>query len=283
MNRQVRSIPVSAYLSYLALWPACYSLGAYLLGIVSLRLPAPSWPTTAYLLLVAHACYLLDRVKLSDTRQDPADALALPDRALLFARHARPVRAFLVAEFLLACVVGWWISPALSLLPLGALIGVHLYAGRGASPGKPRFKDLPALKSFFISTAHIALIVSVLWGNDHRLIEHPRTSVVLCIVGLWLIVTGDAILCDLDDHDSDALYGTRSLPVLIGNARGLAAAQILVVLGGLLLIAENQQSMLILCAAALWVSIVPTIFIKNRRDLVDARLLPIVLVALLLR
>lgn len=284
MNRSTRTISLASQLSYLALWPACYTMGVYLLGIVALGLSAPDWSTIAFLLIVAHACYLLDRVKLSDDRQDPADAIALPDRALLFARNARLIRVALGVEFITASFVGWYISPALSLVPLGSLVCVHLYAGRAASPCKPRFKDLPALKSFFISSAHIALLVAVLWGNNHNLIEHPRFVVILSIVGLWLIVSGDAILCDLDDHDSDAIYGTRSLPVLIGNKWAWFVAQVMLGFGGVMLFIEGQpKGILIFCALAIWMSGFPTLCIKNRRDLIDARLLPIALMALLLR
>ncbi len=284
MSETTQPIPLLARLSHLALWPACYTLGVYLLGVISLQLPAPDWQTVLYLLLVAHACYLLDRVKLSDDRQDPADAIALPDRALLFAEHSKTIRILLMLELLLAMVSGFLISPLLALIPLGALLGVQLYAGRAACPGKPRFKDLPALKSFFISSAHIALVVAVLWSNDHNLIEHPRAVVLLSIAGLWFIVSGDAILCDLDDHDSDAMYGTRSLPVLLGNKRAWLVAQAMLALGGLMLLANSKPDrLLVFCAAAIWMSGYPTLFIKNRRDLIDARLLPIALIALLLR
>lgn len=284
MKQTSRSIPIIAKLSYMAIWPACYTLGVYLLGILALGLPAPNWRTTAFLLIVAHACYLLDRVKLSDERQDPADAIALPDRALLFAEHSRLIRLGLAVELVLGSVLGWFISPALVLIPLGALLGVHIYAGRGASPGKPRFKDLPALKSFFISSAHIALFVAVLWGNNHNLIEHPRFAMILSIAALWFIVSGDAILCDLDDHDSDAMYSTRSLPVLLGNKRAWLVAQMMLGLGCMMLIALHKSDLLLIsCAAAIWVSGYPTLFMKNRRDLVDARLLPMIMIALLLR
>ncbi|MFG0244443.1 MAG: UbiA family prenyltransferase [Phycisphaerales bacterium JB052] len=284
MSHSSRTIPLRTRLSHLALWPACYTLGIYLLAVLTLDLPAPDWQTVLYLLLVGHACYLLDRVKLSDDRQDPADAIALPNRALLFAERAGAIRIVLLIELLMAMVSGFLISPLLALIPLGALLGVQLYAGRAACPGKPRFKDLPALKSFFISSAHIALVVAVLWGNDHNLIEHPRGVVLLTIAGLWLIVSGDAVLCDLDDHDSDAMYGTRSLPVLLGNKGAWLVAQAMLALGGLMLMAHSKPDRLLMfCAAAIWISGYPTLFIKNRRDLIDARLLPIALIALLLR
>lgn len=279
-----RRIPLPALLSFLAIWPACYTLGVYLLALLTIDRPMPSWQTTAYLLLVAHACYLLDRVKLSDDRQDPADAIALPDRALLFAEHASRIRVLLLVELLAAIVMGYLISPLLALIPLGALLGVQLYAGRAASPGRPRFKDLPALKSFLISSAHIALVVVVLWGNSHNLIEHPRRVVVLSIAGLWLIVSADAILCDLDDHDSDALYGTRSLPVLLGNARAWVLAESMLLVGcGLLMIRTRRPIELLAVSLGVFATTLCTRSMKNRRDLIDARLLPIVLMAMLLR
>lgn len=280
----LRRITLLALLSYMAIWPACYTLGVYLLAVLAIDRPKPSWQTTMYLLLVAHACYLLDRVKLSDDRQDPADAIALPDRALLFAEHAPKVRVLLVLELLSAMVMGYLISPLLALIPFGALLGVQLYAGRAASPGRPRFKDLPALKSFFISSAHIALVIAVLWGNNHNLIEHPRQVVVLSILGLWLIVSADAIMCDIDDHDSDALYGTRSLPVLLGNAHAWVFAESMLLVGCGLLIARTHQPIeLLLVSLAIFASTLTTRTMKNRRDLIDARLLPIVLLAMLLR
>ena len=271
-------------LSALAVWPACYTLGVYLVATLALELETPSGSTVAFLLLIAHICYLLDRVKLSDSRQDPADAIALPQRALLFAERSRLLRMLLIAEAILASIVGWWISTILVLIPLGALFGVHLYAGRAASPGAPRLKDLPALKSFFISSAHIALVVAVLWGNDHNLIEHPRARVLLSIAGLWLVVSADAILCDIDDAQSDALYATLSLPVLLGKARSWALAIFMLLIGSGLLFSINVHDRAILiCVIGLTLSAGATLNMKNRRDLIDARLLPIALFALLLR
>jgi len=284
MTEQIRAIPLMTRLSHIALWPACYTLGVYLLIVYTLELPLPDWATVLFLLLVAHSCYLLDRVKLSDKRQDPADAIALPDRALLFAERSIQIRIMLFVELLIAMLSGFFISPLLVLIPLGALIGVQFYAGRGASPSKPRMKDLPALKSFFISSAHIALVVAVLWGQNHALIGHPEPIVLLSLLGLWLIVSGDAILCDLDDHRSDALYGTRSLPVLLGDTRAWLLAEGLIFLGCAMLLIRNQHPIeIVVVSVFVFASTLPTKRMKNRRDLVDSRLLPIVLLALLMR
>lgn len=284
MNRPGSTIPTSKRLSHLAVWPACYTLGVYVMVVLMLGLPTPDLATVVFVLLVGHGCYLLDRVKISDARQDPADALALPDRALLYTHRSRLIRAWLSIELLLSVVAGYLISPLIALIPLGALLGVHIYAGRGATPGEPRFKDLPALKSFFISSAHLALVVAVLWGNDHNLIEQPRAGVVLGLVALWLLVSADAILCDLDDRHSDAFYGTRSLPVLIGDGSAWILAQLMLMAGVVLMMVRHQEPYLMLgVGLALWISTLPTLRMNNRRDPVDARLLPIVLIALLLR
>lgn len=284
MSTHGRPIPFTTRLSHLALWPACYTPGVYLLSVLALETDPPGAATVGYLLLVGHACYLLDRVKLSDSRQDPADAVALPERAMLYAQRARVFRWVLTLELLAAIVLGAGISPLLGLLPIGAVLGVHLYAGRGASPGRPRFKDLPSLKSFFIATAYLALVIAVLWGNALHPFGEPDARVGVALAGLWLIVCGDAILCDLDDRPSDAFYGTRSLPVLLGHGDAWIVAQLMLMTGIALIVIPHPDPYLMLgVGLALWLSTLPTLHMKNRRDLVDARLLPVVLLALLVR
>jgi 4-hydroxybenzoate polyprenyltransferase len=279
-----RPNPIASILSHLAIYPALYTLGVYLLAILSLGYTTPGTTTIAYILIVAHACYLLDRVKVSDANQDPADALALPDRALFFARNASMIRLLLVLELLVSMPLGYLIAPPLGFVPLGALIGVYLYAGRGASPGDPRFKDLPALKSFFIACAHLALVIATLWGNDHDLLSHPRWVPIASLVGIWMIVSADAILCDLDDIESDAIYQTRSLPVLIGKHPAWVVAIVTLGLGcALLQVRDSMSPAMIVVGVLIWVSALPTRVRKNRRDLIDARLLPIVILGMVMR
>lgn len=284
LTRSNRLNSIASNLSHLALYPAMYTLGVYLLAHLSLNLPVPNSVTIAFILLIANACYLLDRVKLTDARQDPADAIALPDRALFCARYAKFIRALIVLELIIAIVLGFIISPLLALIPLGALIGVYAYAGRAATPGKARLKDLPALKSFFISSAHLALVVAVLWGNDHNLISHPRPSVLWSLSAIWLIVSADAILCDLDDVESDELYQTHSLPVLLGVSRAWQLAIVIMLTGSVCLwITSTETLTTSMISILVVVSVLFTHAMKNRRDLVDARLLPIVLIGLMMR
>lgn len=282
--RTKRLISIASILSHLAIYPAMYTLGVYLFAILALDLTHPNAVTIIFILLVAHACYLLDRVKLSDARQDPADALALPHRTLFCARHAKLIRALIVLELIIAIAFGFIISPVLTLIPLGALIGVYAYAGRAATPGRARLKDLPALKAFFISSAHLALVVVVLWGNEHDLIVYPRTDVLWGLSAIWLIVSADAILCDLDDVESDALYKTRSMPVLLGVTRAWLLALLIMLAGtACLFVARVDTFTMSVLSMFIVVSVVFTHGMKNRRDLVDARLLPIVLIGLMIR
>lgn len=275
---------VMTMLSHLAIYPAVYTLGVYLLAILTLGLEFPSQFTVWFLLALAHACYLIDRVKLTDDRQDPADALALPDRTIFYVRHAPQLRALLCLEFLLASAIGLQIHPLLALIPFGALIGVHMYAGRGATPGRPRLKDYPALKAFLIASAHLALVIAVLWGNGHLMPESPLKVVVPSLVGIWLIISADATLCDLDDRESDSIYATRSLPVLLGSKHAWFVAMAILCVGVLFIsIARVPQAHLTAVAVLLFLTGVPTLQLKNRRDLIDARLLPIVLLGFLLR
>lgn len=279
-----RPNPIASILSHLAIYPALYTLGVYLLAILSLGYTNPGTITIAFILIVAHACYLLDRVKVSDANQDPADALALPDRALFFTRNASIIRLLLALELLVSITLGYLIAPPLAIVPLGALIGVYLYAGRGASPGDPRFKDLPALKSFFIACAHLALVIATLWGNDHDLLSFPRWVTIASLVGIWMIVSADAILCDLDDVESDAIYQTRSLPVLIGRNQAWVVAIMTLGLGcALLQVRDSLPFPMLLVGVLIWVSALPTQIRKNRRDLIDARLLPIVILGMVMR
>jgi len=127
-------------------------------------------------------------------------------------------------------------------------------------------------------------VIAVLWGNDHDLIAHPRAIVLWTLIGIWLIVSADAILCDLDDIHSDAIYATRSLPVLIGAQRAWAVAITAMLIGVLCLFIRHAFSLpLAMVSCLILLSALPTRLRKNRRDLIDARLLPIVLFGMLLR
>lgn len=264
---------------YLAIWPAGYALGVFMLAGELLTNSFPTTLSIVYILLCAHSCYLLDRVKIADHRQDPADAIALPDRAMLFARFAKPIRALITIELVTGAYAGWLIHPLLSLIPIAALFVVHLYAGRAATPSSPRLKDLPAIKAFMIASGHLSLCIAVVWANEHELLADLHLLEIIAIVGVWMIVVGDAILCDIDDHDADMMYSTKSMAVLFGSRAAWLCAIGFITIGAVL-IGFNQPSMIGIGATLIittWVTYKNT----NHRDFVDARLLPIVLIWML--
>lgn len=268
-------------LGYLAIWPAMYSLGVYALALLgtqgTLHLDTLS---TAYILLCAHACYLFDRVKITDRRQDPADAIALPTRSLIFSRFAKPIRVLIGFELIAAMFAGWFIHPLLTCIPLLAMLVVHIYAGRGATPDAPRLKDLPALKAFIIACGHIALFLMVLWSNQQLKLDDIQLMDIIIFIGTWFIVAGDAVLCDVDDLDADRIYRTQSLAVIFGPHLAWLAALGLLSTGSLFITLASESTIQMLAlGATLVLSTIITRNNTNHRDLVDCRLLPIVLLA----
>lgn len=264
---------------YLAIWPAMYSLGVYALAeLVATDSIQLQTKPVLYILLCAHACYLFDRVKITDRRQDPADAIALPTRSLLFSRHALAIRTLIGIELAIAIIIGLKVHPLLSIIPLLAMIVVHVYAGRGATPNAPRLKDLPALKAFIIASAHIALVIMVLTGNSQIEASELLSTHLFGMLGIWFIVAGDAVLCDIDDVESDSIYRTQSLAVILGTYPAWVAALGFLILGAFCISfgshPKNQS-------IAIGVTIVLTTMLTrkntNHRDFVDLRLLPSVL------
>jgi len=267
------------FFGYIAVWPAMYALGVFILGTWLVLGTGVNSDSTVYILLCAHNCYLLDRVKVTDRRQDPADALALPIRAFLFSRFSKPVRWIVGFELLASTLVGWRIHPLLAVIPLISCIVVHLYAGRGASPESPRLKDLPAIKAFMTASGHLALTFAVLWANQHDLLDHASWNMAATIFGLWFIVSGDAVLCDIDDHNADNRYSTKSLSVMLGTRSAWFTALGLIALGSFLIVFNPVAfSASIGIGATLVVTTLATQKNPNHRDFVDVRLLPIVLI-----
>lgn len=256
-----------------------YSLGVY--AITSLAMYGNlelDTRTIAYILLVAHACYLFDRVKFTDHRQDPADAIALPTRAIIFSQHSQLIRALIGIELIAATITGSCIHPLLASIPLMAMLVVHIYAGRGATPDSPRLKDLPILKAFIIAGGHVALVLVVLWSNQLLNIAHIQRTELMINIGVWLIVAGDAVLCDIDDLDADRAYRTQSLAVSYGSQRAWHAAIGFILIGSLLLtLATESVTLMLSVGASLIMTTMMTRHNTNHRDFVDFRLLPIVL------
>ncbi|MGV6814660.1 MAG: hypothetical protein ACWA5W_06580, partial [Phycisphaerales bacterium] len=272
-------------LSHFAIWPTLYALGVYVLLSRSLpdhQLPQ-SFAAIAFIFLCTHASYLLDRVKISDDRLDEADAIALPDRAHTLSSRSNGLRRLILIELLVGSGIGFVLHPILALIPIAALVAIHSYAGRSAHPSRPRLKDLPGCKPFFIATSHVALALVVLWAPQlnraffDQAADRPL-GIIMPTLSIWLIVVGDAMLCDIDDLDTDRAFGTKSFAVLFSKRRAWIIATSLITIGSAGLILDTPHTR--------WVGftlILTTLLTKsnrNHRDFVDARLFPIALLSM---
>lgn len=215
-------------LSYLALWPGLYVAAGvvFILQIAGVRLATPAaMLSVVFAASTGTGTYLLDRVKLRDVWLDPADALAHPARYALLARHSRAVRAGAFVLLGAAAAAGAASpSPWLAGLPLAAAAGVVLYAPRPRGAG-PRVKDVLLVKNLYVSggITGFALLVA-LAGTPPGWIVQAWPALALAAATLFVRVVADAVLCDLDDQESDRAHGTATLPTALGRRRAWRAA-----------------------------------------------------------
>jgi 4-hydroxybenzoate polyprenyltransferase len=220
-------------LGHLAVWVGLYVAGATV-GFARLAgLPmAPAAIGAAF--CTATSVYLVDRVKLRDAWLDRADLEAHPARYAFLTRRTGLVRALAavlgVAGAGLAATLGAW-AP---LLVVAAYGGVFVYAGRRAGTGR-RVKDLLLVKNFAVagSIAGFAGAMAMLGAlaRGWAWTESAPHDLLLGLVFLGGQVLADAVLCDLDDAESDRRFGTATVPAKYG--RGAAWALALAVHAGL--------------------------------------------------
>ncbi|GJQ29622.1 MAG: UbiA family prenyltransferase [Gemmatimonadaceae bacterium] len=197
-----------------------------------------------YAWCTALLAYLLDRVKLRDAWLDPADRAAHPARfAFLFARR-RAARLLMAGAGCVSLVTGWMLHPTPPIAAAGTfatIAGVLLYAGRPRPPtagGWGRVKDRFVIKNLFVGVgiAGFAVLIVCLaaarregagvGGGDAASISEvfthaPRPPLLLALTFAYLTlrIYADAVLCDIDDEDSDRAHGTRTLPTRFGGDR----------------------------------------------------------------
>ncbi|MBL4591762.1 MAG: hypothetical protein JKY96_07360 [Phycisphaerales bacterium] len=266
--------PVIRIPGHLALWPTLYTLGVLILAEKLIMATTPQWAPLCFVAFCAHGCYLLDRVKTSDARLDPADLLAQPKRYEFIHKHTRILRPIILLDLVLAIAASIVFNPMLAWVPLAALWGVHLYAGRRPDPSRPRLKDLPALKAFFIAGAHLALALATILGEHGYGSLADSSGLFFTVLAMGAIVFGDAVLCDLDDQQSDEQFQTRSIPVLVGHKSAwlLAIGSHVLALSLLMLSVGWTPALSIVGGTLLFTNGVFTL-LRRQRDAVDARLL----------
>ena len=283
-------IRVVAIFGHLAGWAVLYSLGiAIMLGELLNDPITP--PALIYVALCAHSGYLLDRIKFRDADLDPADLMADPLRHAYLRNHARLLRIVMWIEWALAIGVGFQITPLLGAFVLSGIAAGYLYSGW--KPGKvARLKDVAGLKAVMVSCAVLGLCAAAVLGE--RILEEgphvwPDAMVIVCtLVGMGLVVFGDAVICDLDDRVSDGRFNTKSLPVMVGSRiAGFVGGGILL-LGGMVIvvggISHDDLQLRIVFTAILVISGLGILRWGSawggRRDWIDGRMLVIALCTL---
>lgn len=252
-----------------AVWPGLYAAGLY--WMLSLTVGAAAgWRARLFVFLVAQACYLLDRVKLSTGRMDPADAAAQPERQRALGAWQGVARGFIVVELAAASVVGRTVNAWLIGVPAVGAAAVVWYAGRPAG-GTARPKDRLWAKGLLIATAHTALAALVLRCDTGAARSGP-VWIAGCAAAWWLVL-GDSVACDLDDLEADRAFGTRTVPVAAGRraAWGLIAACYGVCVLAVLAATDGTGSRLF--AAGIVLTGLAAGALPERRDFIDARLI----------
>ena len=229
-----RWMRAAAVPGHLALWTGLYSASALLCLVQTTGVPADVFSRRAvagYLCAWATATsvYLLDRVKLSDRRLDPADAQAKPERYAFLHSRRCAIRAAAAVLALIGLVCGWLVHPLCVALVLGAFVGILIYAGHPpghVSGRRRRLKDLFIIKNLSVAgsiTAFAAGIALLAAYSDRRPNSAgPSLNAAEFLGGALLLlgrVAADAALCDIDDEAADRRYGTQTLPTRLGRER----------------------------------------------------------------
>jgi len=183
----------------------------------------PAWSLSILLIAtIAWMAHLLDRAKPLAALDDPADSIANPLRDAFVRRHRLALNVFATALGLIACFFAILLDPWLVVLvPLG-VISVVIYGARKTESRRTRPKDVLIVKNALTGLAYATLIGCVLFAGVPGVIDQSMPWIALGLVA-WL-VTGDAMLSDVDDTPADAMFGTRTVSVLAGRRWAIATA-----------------------------------------------------------
>jgi 4-hydroxybenzoate polyprenyltransferase len=183
----------------------------------------PGADVLAFAFLTAMATYLLDRVKLCDADLDPADTMSHPARAAFMRRHSGLLRGVVLLASMGAVAVAFVRAPLDAVLVPLALGGVLFYARSRERHGW-RLKDVLELKNLSVAGGITSFALFLLLVHDGAPVRQTFLDAALPAVFLFQNVFADALLCDVDDRESDARYGTNTIPVRFGERRAVAAA-----------------------------------------------------------
>lgn len=280
-----------AGLGHLALWAALYQVGALvvagaLLG-VDLLGSGSGWAAMGGVGLVAMSTYLKDRIKLRSRHLDPADPVAHPSRAAFLRANALRVRALMVTALVAGSAMLGVVHPVLTLVGPAAWIGVIWY-GRPRAGDARRPKDRLIVKNGIVALTIGGMVWTVALVERGAGVHWAPAAWVLAAVVAQVFC--DAIVCDIDDHEADARFGTRTISVVWGNAAAwgyAASAQLLAIVLALKATMENEVGSLpaLILGAGGIAGLILTHALPagTRRDATDLKLAVIGLAVLIVR
>ncbi len=187
----------------MAVFAALY-VGAQVVAVAVLSGTPVPWLAVAVAALTGWGTYLVDRIGPTPGPPDRGDMRSTPDRVRFLWRFDTPARVLAVlalgGAFMLALPWGGWAS----LVPL-SVIGVLIYA-RWAPPGR-RIKDRLWLKTLAIAASITVFALAMV----HVAVDAPLRLLGIAGAVVFFRVMADAMRCDIDDADSDARVGTRTI------------------------------------------------------------------------
>lgn len=175
--------------------------------------------------------YTLDRVKIKDAWDDPADREADPARERFLRKRSGLLRIMSGGAIAAAAAAGWRVHPAAAALPIVSVLGATVYATRRLVSGSGRGRSRRAIKDrFIVKNLAVALAVASLaaalllldqWNEARGVGDRaPVGAIIAACAFLAGQVFGDAALCDIPDIESDREHGTQT----IAGRHGLGAA-----------------------------------------------------------
>ncbi|MBK7406086.1 MAG: hypothetical protein IPJ41_16140 [Phycisphaerales bacterium] len=270
---------------HLAIWLGLYFTATYVISAKLLDrrlLPAALLAT----FVAGVGLYLLDRVKPIDAWVDPADLAAQPARIDFLLARRRGVRlaAWALLAIGTACVA--WIRAWDLLLPPVGIVGVIVYGSVRGDQSRP--KDRLLVKNLLPGGAIPGLGFILAWQSPGGPGAPPTLLEAACMLfGLVLLVTTDAVLCDLDDAEADRAHGTRTLPNTLGVRATWAIAMAGQLAAGVLWVVVGRAPGAVRAATVLTgVNLLLTLSLAalrpaRVRDLVDLKLSLVAMAALL--
>jgi 4-hydroxybenzoate polyprenyltransferase len=173
---------------------------------------------------------------------------------------------------------------AAPLLAIGSVAAVVVYAGLSRGGGRRRVKDILIVKNAVVSAGLVGLAISLVLLAAPRerglaaIVEAARehwAALAVVTTHLLIRVFADAVLCDLDDEESDRAHGTDTIPTRLRRPKAWWVAGTLRILSAMMLLAwtGGPTAARVAWAAAICAGTAGLAAWNPRRvrDLVDAR------------